>query len=88
MIFGYTLIKKSELERLRKSDQRLYTMGILTYWFSGWTHVYDLLHSFATGKINHVNIDGVREEFAKKMGTDRWGNTINKDEEWFNDPKN
>lgn len=72
-MFGYTIIKKDELEILKKSYE--VDMQLLSYmhWFSGWPHVYALLVKFSRAEVGKVNVWELRDDFAKAMKTDRYG---------------
>lgn len=76
-ILGYKIIKQSDYDELKRKEQILYQFQSLHYWFSGFREVYGLLHSFARGEVNHVNISSVRTEFGKSLNKDDYGKDLN-----------
>lgn len=75
-MFGYTIVKKKDLEVYRDRSRILDRLQGLRYWFSGFTEVHNLLRLFANGEVNHVNIDRVRSDFARSIGCDEYGRKL------------
>lgn len=69
-MFGYTIIKKTELEMYKNYYNRQCWMGSQRYWFSGWPSIMKLLEDLL---FSHKTIEQIRREFAEREGTDEYG---------------
>ena len=78
-MFGYSLIKTTELDRLKKNDITLYQLHTYSYWFSGFPLVYDLLRKFAKGEVHSCSVSGIRYDFGRKQGLDDYGKPLSQD---------
>jgi hypothetical protein len=76
-MFGYTLIKKSELKKLQEESSKYLSLVSYGYWFSGFRDFYKVLEKFIKGEVGSHNVWEIREELARSLGTDRYGRPLN-----------
>jgi hypothetical protein len=76
-MFGYTIIKKSELKKLREESSKYLNLVSYGYWFSEFRPFYEILEKFIKGEVGSHNVWGIREELAKSLGTDRYERPLN-----------
>jgi hypothetical protein len=76
-MFGYTLIKKSELKKLQEESSKYLSLVSYGYWFSGFRPFYKVLEKFIKGEVGSHSVWEIREELARSLGTDRYGRPLN-----------
>jgi hypothetical protein len=76
-MFGYTIIKKSELKKLQEESSKYLNLVSYGYWFSGFRPFYKVLEKFIKGEVGSHNVWEIREELARSLGTDRYGRPLN-----------
>jgi hypothetical protein len=84
-MFGYTLIKKSELEKLQEESSKYLILKksqeesskylsivCCGYWFSGFQDFYKVINKFIKGEVGSHNFWEIREELFRSLGIDRY----------------
>lgn len=74
-MFGWTLIRKSELKELRRSHQRVSTLVQVRDWFSGWKDL-EIIWDYVLSEFYPGTIDSCRSRYADARGTDQYGQPI------------
>ncbi len=68
MMFGYTIVKKSELKRYQLIHQNIIHVH---RWFAGWRDL-DIIWDYIL-KPAHYSIETTRMDYAQARGTDVYG---------------
>lgn len=71
-MFGWTLIRKSELKDLQKCQIQISTLVQVHRWFSGWRDL-DIIWDYIFAETYFGSIGSAREKYAKARGTDEYG---------------
>ena len=74
-MFGYTIIKKEDLEDFKKAWLVRNEVHQCYRWLSGFKDL-DLIWDYLLGKWQWGGISAMRDEYAKLRGTDRYGKPL------------
>jgi hypothetical protein len=69
-LFGWTIIRKSELEQLESQGRIVSRLIQVHRWFSGWKDL-DIIWAYLFNP--QTDISPVRDDYAKARGTDCYG---------------
>ena len=71
-LFGWSIIRESELKRLQDCDVKIQKFWQVHRWFSGWQDL-DIIWHYLVEDTNFGGIELARKEYAKARGTNEYG---------------
>lgn len=71
-LFGWSIIRTSELEILKKNSTRISRLTEVYRWFAGWKDL-DIIWSYIIEDNYYGGIDSARKRYARLRGTGIYG---------------
>jgi hypothetical protein len=75
-MFGYTIIKKSELKKLQEESSKYLNLVSYGCWFYEFRPFYKVLEKFIKGEVGSHNVREIKEEFARSLEIDFCGRSF------------
>ena len=71
-MFGLSIVRTEELNRLKKNDRRIQTLMHVHRWFAGWRDL-DIIWDYILSGTYFGGISSCRSKYAEARGTDEYG---------------